>query len=187
MRLFRKGPTVISPFRNMLWKTESSLTRRGPGRRSGCPERAWETERKFTSSPSSRILPSSGRWKPVIVLSRVLLPAPLSPISPSTSPSLTCRSTPLRTDSTEVLDYALDTQEVRAVRGAVLHHAPPCAAQPRDVDVEDHGYKDGDAQDDVVGVGAMPCRVKPLRRMVRTSPEERASNGPDPTSSAVPP
>src|SRR3712207_5434499 len=62
-------------------------------------ERACETERRLTSSPSMRILPPSGRWKPVMVLSRVLLPAPLSPMSPSTSPLLTCMSTPLRTET----------------------------------------------------------------------------------------
>src|SRR5918998_414001 len=113
-------------------------------------ERAWETERNVASSPSSRILPSSGRWKPVMVLSRVLLPAPLSPISPSTSRS-------------------------RSPSG------PPRATQPCDVDVEDHGYKDGDAQDDVEGVGAYALQGESVAEDSENQrPEERARNGPDP-------
>ena len=65
---------------------------------------------------------------------------------------------------------------------------PSCAAQPCDVDVEDHGYKDGDAEDDVVGVGAYALQGEAVAEDGEDQrPEERASNGPDPTEQRRPP
>src|SRR6056297_829729 len=52
-----------------------------------------------TRRPLRSIVPSSAGWTPVSTLINVDLPAPLSPTSPSTSPSRTSRSTP-RTAST---------------------------------------------------------------------------------------
>ena len=48
------------------------------------------------SRPSKLIWPSEGRTRPMIVLSVVLLPTPLRPSSPTTSPGLTSRDTPCR-------------------------------------------------------------------------------------------
>src|SRR5439155_2062734 len=44
--------------------------------------------------PSNVISPASGRWTPLTQLSSVVLPAPLGPITPSTSPSATSNVTP---------------------------------------------------------------------------------------------
>src|SRR5207248_9480778 len=44
-------------------------------------------------SPSSTIVPLSGRWTPVNRLKMVVLPAPLGPIKPTSSPQPTARST----------------------------------------------------------------------------------------------
>src|SRR6056297_1192262 len=52
-----------------------------------------------TRRPLRSIVPSSAGWTPVSTLISVDFPAPLSPTSPSTSPSRTSRSTP-RTAST---------------------------------------------------------------------------------------
>src|SRR5215218_759220 len=46
-----------------------------------------------TSSPSNRIVPSSGEWIPAIAFTSVDLPAPLSPTRPITSPAWTAKST----------------------------------------------------------------------------------------------
>ena len=45
------------------------------------------------SSPSSRTRPRVGGWRPVITLNRVVLPAPLGPMSPCDRPGVTRRST----------------------------------------------------------------------------------------------
>ena len=59
---------------------------RGPGRRSRCRARAPRAACGATTGlPSNRISPLSGGWTPESVLTSVLLPAPLSPISATTS------------------------------------------------------------------------------------------------------
>src|SRR5215218_703770 len=145
-------------------------------------ERAWETERNVTSSPSSRILPSSGRWKPVIVLSRVLLPAPLSPISPSTSPSLTCRSTPLRTDTAPKFLTTPSTRRKSEPFVEPFSIMPPLRRATLLRRRKYHCDQDGDAQDDVVSVGAYALQGEAVAEDGEDQrPEESARNGPDPT------
>src|SRR5947207_4472202 len=56
-------------------------------------ERAWSTEFNSVSSPLTMSRPSSGFWKPLMILISVDLPAPLSPSRPSTSPLRRCRLT----------------------------------------------------------------------------------------------
>src|SRR5258708_17604477 len=58
--------------------------------------RAWSTDLNVTSSSSRKILPVVGGWKPQRILSRVDLPAPLSPIRPRTSPRPRWRLTSVR-------------------------------------------------------------------------------------------
>src|SRR5271156_2332385 len=48
--------------------------------------------RPTSSRPNARTEPESGRWKPVIRLKLVVLPAPFGPISASVSPSPTEKS-----------------------------------------------------------------------------------------------
>ena len=50
--------------------------------------------RPVTSSPPSSTRPRVGRWKPVSTLTSVVLPAPLGPMSPKTSPFLIEIETP---------------------------------------------------------------------------------------------
>ena len=47
-----------------------------------------------TSVPSIEIAPRAGRIRPEITRIRVVLPAPLGPITPTASPALTSRLTP---------------------------------------------------------------------------------------------
>src|SRR5687767_927923 len=51
------------------------------------------TEESRTGAPSTRIWPSSGRCAPPRILMRVDLPAPFSPVRPSTSPRPRWRET----------------------------------------------------------------------------------------------
>src|SRR3954453_9972536 len=112
-------------------------------------ERAWSTERSSVSSPRTNSLPSSGFWKPEMILISVDLPAPLSPSSPSTSPFLRCR---LTSRSAVTGPKRLATFSTR--RTSSDPAPPPDAA---DVDVDDHRAQDPDAEDEVqvVGVDAL--------------------------------
>ena len=88
------GQRTSSRLRNMFWYTVSWLTSARSWYTMSMPAaRACVTEVKCTSWPLSRIRPLVGGWKPQMILSRVDLPAPLSPISPSTSPRPRCRFT----------------------------------------------------------------------------------------------
>src|SRR4051812_13134928 len=105
--------------------------------------------------------PSSGFWKPEMVLISVDLPAPLSPSRPSTSPLRRCR---LMSRSAVTGPKCLDTCSTRrtssdacscsggtrSAKAAPLPHLP-------DVDVDDHRDEDGDAENEVEVV-----RVDPL-------------------------
>src|SRR5436309_521595 len=53
----------------------------------------WSGLRPISDWPRKLRLPASGRYKPAMQLNRVVLPDPLGPISPTISPSSTCRST----------------------------------------------------------------------------------------------
>src|SRR6266581_9173824 len=54
---------------------------------------AWRGESKRTGWPSSTIRPASGAVRPYRTFMSVVLPAPFSPSSASTSPGYSCRST----------------------------------------------------------------------------------------------
>ena len=87
-------------------------------------ERACVTEVKCTSSPLSRIRPLVGGWKPQMIFSRVDLPAPLSPIRPSTSPRPRCRFT---STSAVTAPYRLEmcsTRRMSSADGAVIATSP---------------------------------------------------------------
>src|SRR3954471_22950273 len=126
-------------------------------------ERAWSTERSSTSSPLTTIRPSSGFWKPEMILIRVDLPAPLSPSSPRTSPLRRCRlmsrsavTGPKRLATCSTRSTSSDA---RASSGWTTRSSAKPAPLPHagDVDVDDHGEQDRHAQDEVqvVGVDAL--------------------------------
>src|ERR1700745_2627913 len=58
--------------------------------------RASSGEPSVTGRPSKRISPASGGWTPASTFTSVLLPAPLSPTSATTSPALTVKFAPRR-------------------------------------------------------------------------------------------
>src|SRR5277367_5660965 len=57
-------------------------------------ESASREERKWTSFPSTRIVPESAPWTPAMIFIIVLLPAPFSPASPWIWPASRVKSTP---------------------------------------------------------------------------------------------
>ena len=85
-------PTAAASRFSITGMSRKSLTawkvRASPRRPSSC------AESPVTSSPPSTTRPRVGRWKPVIALTSVVLPAPLGPISPKTSPFLIEIETP---------------------------------------------------------------------------------------------
>src|SRR4051812_46004323 len=134
-------------------------------------ERAWSTERSSTSSPLTTRRPSSGFWKPEMILISVDLPAPLSPSRPSTSPLPRCRSM-LRSAVTGPKRLATPSMRRTSSGTAPLPHAT-------DVGVDDHGEQDRDAQDEVqvVGVDALQ-RQAVAQQAQEQCAEERADRGP---------
>src|SRR3954463_2966333 len=85
--------------------------------------------------------PSSGFWKPEMILMSVDLPAPLSPSSPSTSPLPRCRS---MFCSAVTGPKRLATPSTRRTSSDAA-----ATAHPPHVDVDHHRDQDRDAQDEV--------------------------------------
>src|SRR3954471_23667842 len=112
--------------------------------------------------------PSSGFWKPEIVLISVDLPAPLSPRRPRTSPLRRCRLTSRRAVTGP---KRLETCSTRRTSSDTA--PPPYAA---DVDVDDHRGDDRDAEDEVevVGVDAFE-----RQSVAQDAEEERAEQRAD--------
>src|SRR3954468_24793558 len=163
------GPMRSSRLRNMLWKTESSLTSARSWYTQSIPsERAWSTERSSVSSPRTYSVPSSGFWKPDMILISVDFPAPLSPSSPSTSPFFRCR---LTSRSAVTGPNRLATFSTRRTSSDTA--PPPDAA---DVHVDDHRDQDSDAEDEVqiVRVDALQGQA-----VAEDAEEQRAEQGAD--------
>src|SRR6185312_14217708 len=111
--------------------------------------------------------PSSGFWKPEMILISVDLPAPLSPSSPSTSPFFRCRlmsrsavTGPKRfatcsMRSTSSGAVAGSTALACGVAGSATARRPPADAP--DVDVRRHRDDHGEAgvEEQVVGLHAL--------------------------------
>src|SRR3954452_3125162 len=131
-------------------------------------ERAWSTDLSSTSSPLMISRPSSGFWKPEMVLISVDLPAPLSPSRPSTSPLPRCR---LISRSAVTGPKRLATPSTRRTSSDAA-----ATAHPPHVDVDHHGDQDRDAQDEVqiVGVDALERQA-----VAQDAQEQRAEQRPD--------
>src|SRR3954462_5347662 len=131
-------------------------------------ERAWSTERSSVSSPRTYSLPSSGFWKPEMILISVDLPAPLSPSSPSTSPFLRCM---LTSRSAVTGPKRLATFSTRRTSSDT---APP--SHPADIHVDDHRDQDPHAEDEVqiVRVDALQGQA-----VAEDAEEQRAEQGAD--------
>src|SRR5581483_3004693 len=85
------------------------------------------------SCPASSTRPSSGRSKPLRTLTSVDLPAPFGPISPTTSPRESSRSTP-RSACTP--SKARETEEARRVSPGLLSDSVGTAAV-KSLDLDD--------------------------------------------------
>src|SRR6185436_16735926 len=95
-----------------------------------------------TDCPSTSTSPRSGRMRPMVVLSRTLLPVPDGPTMERVSPLATVRSTPVRTGTSKALytsRYSIamaSVQEERREEGVGDQHGD---------DHEDHGGGGGAA------------------------------------------
>src|SRR5690242_11579351 len=140
-------------------------------------ERAWSTERSSTSSPLMIRRPSSGFWKPEMILISVDLPAPLSPSRPSTSPLRRCRSM-LRSAVTGPKRLATpSTRRTSPLLVPSSDTAPPAYAA--DVDVDHHRQQDRQAEDEVqvVGVDALEHQAV-AQDAEEDRADQRADRGP---------
>ena len=82
------SPAVSEPNSSSRWKVRAR------------PSRARRWGFMVVTSVSNRwTVPRSGAWSPLITLNRVVLPAPLGPISPVTVPGCTARLTSLRAET----------------------------------------------------------------------------------------
>src|SRR3954468_2296306 len=116
--------------------------------------------------------PSSGFWKPEIVLISVDLPAPLSPSRPSTSP-LPRRRLMSRSAVTgpKRLDTCSTTRTSSAGTAAPLSYPP-------DVHVDDHRDQDRDAEDEVQVVRVDALEYQAVTQDAQEEgAEERADRG----------
>src|SRR5579872_2694293 len=150
-------------------------------------ERAWATDLSVTSWPSRMIRPVVGGWKPQMILIRVDLPAPLSPIRPSTSPRRRCMFT---STSAVTAPYFLEMCSTLSTSssapggtaascccGSVIS-GPPSLTQPGELHVRDHGDQDGAAEDDRQRVRADPDHLEADGQHGEHDPaEERADDG----------
>src|SRR5580700_7261673 len=151
---------------------------------------AWSTDLRVTSWPSRTIRPEVGGWNPHRILSRVDLPAPLSPISPSTSPRFNRRFTSV---SAVTAPYRLDmcSQPRTSPPGFTSSAWPGVLAamsalspfpQPRELNVPHHGDEDRPAEDNAQRVGAHADEREPVEQDAKY---HRAEEGADDGSHAA--
>src|SRR5258707_9917442 len=94
------------------------------------------------SRPSSVTRPALGAWKPAMAANRVVLPAPLGPISPTISPAPTsseARSTALRPPN----DF--ESSRTSSMAGGLFEQTGEPIRQPRDDD-DQHDAVDHQAE-----------------------------------------
>src|SRR3954453_5507964 len=114
--------------------------------------------------------PSSGFWKPEMILISVDFPAPLSPSRPSTSPLRRCRLMSRRavvgpklltTFSTRSTSSSAVVAPTTFSTGVTSATARP-RSHPRDVGVERHRDQNGQTQIEVEVIGADALDVQPV-------------------------
>src|SRR3954452_13767560 len=81
--------------------------------------------RSIRCSPANTISPAVGRWAPLIRLSSVLLPAPLGPITPSSSPGATSNDRSLKAATPPKRLVTSRTDSVGALTSLVPSYAQP--------------------------------------------------------------
>src|ERR1700749_2473200 len=145
---------------------------------------AWSTDLNLTSRSSRRIRPEEGGWKPHRILSRVDLPAPLSPMSPSTSPRFRRRFTSV---SAVTAPYRLEmwSQRRTSPPGFTSSACPGVLAvmsalspfpQLRELNVRHHGDEDRRAEDDEKRIGAHADEREPVEQDAKHHRAEEGAN-----------
>src|SRR4051812_13753414 len=127
--------------------------------------------------------PSSGFWKPEIVLMSVDLPAPLSPRRPRTSPLRRCRlmsrsavTGPKRLETCSTRSTSSDASTGWTTRASATTAPLPHAS---DVGVDDHRDQDRDAEDEVEVVGIDALERQPVAQDAEEQrADQRADRGP---------
>src|SRR3954451_5114442 len=179
------GLWTCSRCRNMFCCTSSWLTSARSWYTQSIPsERAWSTDLSSTSSPLTISRPSSGFWKPEMILISVDLPAPLSPSSPSTSPLRRCtlmsRSAVTGPKRLEMCSTRSTSSEARASSAVTIRSSAKAAplSHASDVHVDDHRDEDRHAQDEVEVVGVDPLQGQAVAQDAEEDrAEERADGG----------
>src|SRR5580700_3918995 len=146
---------------------------------------AWSTDLRVTSWPSRTIRPEVGGWNPHRILSRVDFPAPLSPISPSTSPRFSRRFTSV---SAVTAPYLLEmcSQRTTSPPGSMssgwpggvvaLMSALSPFPQLRELNVRHHGDEDRRAEDDEKRIGAHADEREPVEQDAKHHRAEEGAN-----------
>src|SRR6202034_2809446 len=76
--------------------------------------KASRVDRKWTSFPSTRMVPESAAWTPAMIFIIVLLPAPFSPARPWISPAFSVKST-FRSAWTPPNDFEMSVSSSSAI------------------------------------------------------------------------
>ena len=148
--------------------------------------------RKCTGWPSSRISPASGMTAPQRHLMSVDLPAPLSPMTPSTSPGSSSKSAVVERHHPAVGSHQAARLEHRAGLSGCPGRSRPSAdlAHPPIPDplVQRHGDDDQDPDGEVLPEGIHAGDGQPVPGSAHDErPEERAQMLPRPPNRLVPP
>ncbi len=148
--------------------------------------RASLTERSVTGSPSRWSWPASGWWNPVRILISVDLPAPLSPIRPSTSPRPSRIDTSRRA-TTGPKRLAMPSARMASSPSVTRTASSGCAAGwPPTLRIIEATMAMPRIMLNVKAL--MPLIVRPSRSMPRTrAPRKAPITVPEPPASAVPP
>src|SRR5215469_7827498 len=145
---------------------------------------AWSTDLRVTSWFSRTIRPEVGRWNPHRILSRVDLPAPLSPRSPSTSPRFRCRFTSVSAVTAPYL-LVMCSQRRTSPPGSTSSAWPGVLAvmsalspfpQLRELYIRHHGDEDRRAEDDEQRISAHTDEREPVEQDAQHHRAEEGAN-----------
>src|SRR5262245_27411945 len=121
------------------------------------------------SSPAKRMLPASGSSMPASWLMKVVLPAPLGPMTACVSPSRTSKSMPSHARRAPKFFDSARTSSMEASRVGFREDAGKAAAE------EDHRQHEQRSEDDLPVL--RPARQQVLDQQQRERAQHRAGRG----------